>query len=131
MRMSQLFGQTLREPPADAQITSHQLLVQAGFIRQLGAGIFSYLHLARRSMTKIENILRDEMNAIGGQEITMPVFYRSAGRFGSLTTYGQDCALYRLNDPLVCGDRALRQGRCEICAIELFFAIQASGQSPQ
>jgi prolyl-tRNA synthetase len=75
MKMSQLFGQTLRNPPSDAQITSHKLLVQAGFIRQLGAGIFSYLHLARRSMTKIENILRDEMNRIGGQEITMPVVH--------------------------------------------------------
>jgi prolyl-tRNA synthetase len=75
MKMSKLFGQTLREPPADAQIASHRLLVQAGFIRQLGAGIFSYLHLARRSMTKIKNILRDEMNAIGGQEITMPVVH--------------------------------------------------------
>ena len=75
MKMSELFGQTLRQPPADAQITSHQLLVQAGFIRQLGAGIFSYLPLARRSMTKIENILRDEMNTIGGQEITMPVVH--------------------------------------------------------
>ena len=75
MRMSELFGQTLRKPPADAQIASHRLLVRAGFIRQLGAGIFSYLHLARRSMTKIENILRDEMNAIGGQEITMPVVH--------------------------------------------------------
>ena len=75
MKMSKLFGQTLRKPPADAQIASHRLLVQAGFIRQLGAGIFSYLHLARRSMTKIENILRDEMNAIGGQEITMPVVH--------------------------------------------------------
>ncbi|MBN1815578.1 MAG: proline--tRNA ligase, partial [Anaerolineae bacterium] len=75
MRMSQLFGQTLRQPPADAQIASHQLLVRAGFIRQLGAGIFSYLHLARRSMTKIENILREEMNGIGGQEITMPIVH--------------------------------------------------------
>ena len=75
MKMSKLFGQTLRQPPAGAQIASHQLLVQAGFIRQLGAGIFSYLHLARRSMTKIENILRDEMNGIGGQEITMPVIH--------------------------------------------------------
>jgi prolyl-tRNA synthetase len=75
MRMSKLFGQTLREPPADAQIASHRLLVQAGFIRQLGAGIFSYLHLAHRSMTKIKNILREEMNAIGGQEITMPVIH--------------------------------------------------------
>jgi len=73
MRMSQLFGQTLRQPPSDAQIASHQLLVRAGYIRQLGAGIFSYLHLARRSMTKIENILRQEMDRIGGQEITMPI----------------------------------------------------------
>ncbi len=75
MKVSQLFGQTLREPPADAQIASHRLLVQAGFVRQLGAGIFSYLHLARRSLTKIEDVLREEMNAIGGQEITMPVVH--------------------------------------------------------
>lgn len=75
MRMSQLFGQTLRDAPAEAEVVSHNLLMRAGFIRPLGAGIFSYLHLARRSMTKIENILREEMNAIGGQEITMPVVH--------------------------------------------------------
>ncbi len=75
MRMSQLFGQTLRQPPSDAQIASHQLLIRAGYIRQLGAGIFSTLHLARRSMTKIENILRQEMDGIGGQEITMPIVH--------------------------------------------------------
>jgi prolyl-tRNA synthetase len=75
MRMSELFGQTLREAPSDAEIASHQLLVRAGFIRQLGSGIFSYLHLAQRSITKIENIIREEMNAIGGQEITMPVVH--------------------------------------------------------
>jgi len=71
--MTQLFGQTLRDAPAEAQVVSHQLLLRAGFIRQLAAGIFSYLPLARRAMTKIENIIREEMNAIGGQEITMPV----------------------------------------------------------
>jgi prolyl-tRNA synthetase len=71
--MRNLFGETLRETPSEAEIASHRLLVRAGFIRQLGAGIFSYLHLARRSMSKIERILREEMNAIGGQEITMPV----------------------------------------------------------
>ena len=75
MKTSNLFGQTLREAPADAEVASHQLLVRAGFIRQLGAGIFSYLHLAQRSIAKIENILREEMNAIGGQEITMPVVH--------------------------------------------------------
>jgi prolyl-tRNA synthetase len=73
MRMTQLFGQTLRDAPSEAQVASHQLLLRAGFIRQLAAGIFTYLPLARRSMTKIENIIREEMNAIGGQEITMPV----------------------------------------------------------
>ncbi len=73
MKLSQLFGQTLREAPTDADITSHQLLLRAGFIRPLGAGIFSYLHLAKRSMMKIEAILRDEMDRIGGQEISMPV----------------------------------------------------------
>ncbi len=75
MRMTKLFSQTLREIPAEAEISSHQLLLRAGFIRQLAAGIFSYLPLAKRSLTKIENIMRQEMNAIGGQEITMPVIH--------------------------------------------------------
>jgi prolyl-tRNA synthetase len=73
MRKSQLFGVTLREVPAEAEVTSHQLLLRAGFVRQLAAGIFSYLPLARRALNKIENIMRAEMNAIGGQELTMPV----------------------------------------------------------
>ncbi len=73
MRMSKMFSQTLREAPADAKTKSHQLLERAGFIRQLAAGIFSYLPLAKRSITKIENIMREEIDAIGGQEITMPV----------------------------------------------------------
>jgi len=75
MRYSQLFAQTLRDAPTDAEVTSHKLLVRAGYIRQLGAGIFSYLHFARRSLNKIESILRREMDAIGGQEITMPVVH--------------------------------------------------------
>ena len=61
--------------PAEADVISHQLLVRAGFIRQLGAGIFSYLHLAKRSIAKIENLIREEMDAIGGQEIIMPVVH--------------------------------------------------------
>lgn len=73
MRLSRAFFQTLRDAPADAELISHQLLLRAGFIRPLGAGIYSYLPLARRSMDKIEAIIRQEMNAIGGQEITMPV----------------------------------------------------------
>ena len=59
--------------PSEAEIPSHQLLLRAGFIRQAAAGIFSYLPLARRSLTKIETIMREEINAIGGQEMTMPV----------------------------------------------------------
>jgi prolyl-tRNA synthetase len=73
MKLSHLFGQTLRDSPTEAEVVSHQLLMRAGFIRPLGAGIFSYLHLAKRSMQKIETILRDEMDKIGGQEISMPI----------------------------------------------------------
>lgn len=75
MRMSNLFSQTLRQDPADTEVISHKLLVRAGFIQQLAAGIFSYLPLARRSLTKIENIMREEIDAIGGQEVTMPVVH--------------------------------------------------------
>lgn len=73
MRMSRLFSQTLREAPSEAEVYSHQLLLRAGFIRQLGVGIFSYLPLGRRVMNHIETILRDEMNNIGGQELTLPM----------------------------------------------------------
>jgi len=75
MRMSRLFSQTLRESPGEAEVANHQLLLRAGFIRQLATGIFSYLSLARRSMTRIETIMREEINAIGGQEVTMPVVH--------------------------------------------------------
>jgi prolyl-tRNA synthetase len=75
MKMSQLFSQTLRDIPSDVESASHKFLMKAGYIRQLSAGIFTYLPLAKRSLDKIENILREEMNAIGGQEITMPVVH--------------------------------------------------------
>jgi len=75
MRLSQLFSQTLREAPAETEVVSHRLLVRAGYIAQLGAGIFSYLPLAHRAILKVENIIREAMNAIGGQEITMPVIH--------------------------------------------------------
>ena len=73
MRMSRLFYQTLRESPSDVEVASHQLLLRAGYIRPLAAGVFSYLPLARRAMNRIETILREEITAIGGQEVTMPV----------------------------------------------------------
>jgi prolyl-tRNA synthetase len=89
MRMSSLFSTTLREAPTGTEAISHQLLLRAGFIRQLGQGLFSYLPLARRSMTKVENIIREEINAIGGQEITMPVvhpaeLWKATGRWHSV-----------------------------------------------
>jgi prolyl-tRNA synthetase len=73
MYISKLFNTIKRENPANAEITSHQLLVRAGFIHQQAAGIFTMLPLARRSLNKIEAILREEIDAIGGQEMTMPV----------------------------------------------------------
>lgn len=75
MRLSRLFSQTLREAPSDAEVDSHRLLVQAGYVRTLAAGIFNYLPLAQRVLTKIENIMREEINAIGGQEVKMPVVH--------------------------------------------------------
>jgi len=73
MRMSKLFGKTQREVPAEADTVSHQLLVRAGMIHQEAAGVYSYLPLAWRVLRKIENIIRDEMNKAGGQELSMPV----------------------------------------------------------
>jgi prolyl-tRNA synthetase len=72
LRLSELFGNTLREVPADAQMASHQLLLRAGMIRQVATGIYSYLPLGWRVLRKIENIIREEMDAIHGQEMRMP-----------------------------------------------------------
>jgi prolyl-tRNA synthetase len=66
---------TLRDAPADAQATSHKLLVRAGFVRQIGAGLYSYLPLGWRSHRRAEQIIREEMDAIGGQEMLMPVLH--------------------------------------------------------
>jgi prolyl-tRNA synthetase len=75
MRMRQLFSQTLRDVPAEAELPSHMLSLKAGLVRSLAAGIYSYLPLGRRALNKIENIIREEIDAIGGQEITMPVVH--------------------------------------------------------
>lgn len=73
MRFSQLYAPTLRENPADAEIPSQALLQRAGFVRKIAAGIYTYLPLARKTLLKIENIVREEMNRIGAQEILMPI----------------------------------------------------------
>ena len=72
MRMSKSFTPTLKEVPADAIVASHQLLVRAGYIRQLAAGIYSILPLGQRSILRITAIVREEMNAIGAQEFYLP-----------------------------------------------------------
>ncbi|HEX79507.1 MAG TPA: proline--tRNA ligase [Dehalococcoidia bacterium] len=73
MLLSKLFGKTQREIPAEADTVSHRLLLKSGMIRQLAAGIYTYLPLAWRVIGKIEAIVRDEMNKAGGQELSMPV----------------------------------------------------------
>lgn len=73
MRISQMFFPTFREAPADAELISHKLLVRGGFMRRQAAGVYSYLPLGWRVLKKIENIVREEMDAAGGQELFMPV----------------------------------------------------------
>jgi prolyl-tRNA synthetase len=97
-RFSQLFIPTLKEAPADAQVTSHKLLVRAGFIRQLGAGIYDHLPLARRTLARVEAIVREEMDAIGGQEFHLPALHpaepwKESGRW---TVMGEN--MFRLKD---------------------------------
>jgi len=72
MRWSQLFIPTLREDPAEAEVISHKLLLRAGYIRQLTAGVYSYLFLAQRSLNRVIAIVREEMDAIGAQEFLLP-----------------------------------------------------------
>jgi prolyl-tRNA synthetase len=98
MRWSQYFVPTLREDPADAEVVSHKLLLRAGLIRQLGAGIYSYLPLAQRSILKISEIIRQEMNAVGGQEFYLPALnpaeiWKESGRW---TVMGDN--MFRLKD---------------------------------
>src|SRR5438094_1277826 len=98
MHWSRLFIPTLRENPAEAEVVSHQLLLRAGYIRQLSAGIYSYLFLAQRSLLKITQIVREEMDAIGGQEMLLPALHpaevwQESGRWDVM---GQN--MFRLKD---------------------------------
>jgi prolyl-tRNA synthetase len=88
MRFSKLFGKTLRQAPAEAESISHQLLLRAGMIAQEAAGIYSYLPLGWRVLRKIENIIREEMDKAGGQELMLPVLqpfelWQQSGRYVS------------------------------------------------
>lgn len=97
-RMSQLFLRTLRDDPADAEVPSHKLLVRAGYIRRVAPGVYSWLPLGLRVLRNIEKIVREEMNAIGAQELSFPALlprepYDTTGRW---VEYGD--ALFRLKD---------------------------------
>jgi len=88
MRLSKLFGKTLRQAPAEAESVSHQLLLRAGMIAQEAAGIYSYLPLGWRVLKKIENVIREEMDKAGGQELMLPVLqpfelWQQSGRYVS------------------------------------------------
>ncbi len=78
MRLSKSFGKTLREAPADAEMVSHQLLIRANFVRPLGAGIYTFMPFGYRVLRKIWNIMAEEMDAIGGQEMWMPNLHPAA-----------------------------------------------------
>ncbi|RCW46613.1 proline--tRNA ligase [Paenibacillus prosopidis] len=98
MRQSQLLMPTLREVPSEAEAASHQLMLRAGLIRQLAAGIYTYLPLGRRVLRKLEQIVREEMDRAGAQEILMPAMqpaelWQQSGRYGE---YGPE--LIRLRD---------------------------------
>jgi prolyl-tRNA synthetase len=73
MRTSNFLIATQKETPADAEVISHQLMLRAGLIRKLAAGLYSWLPLGLRVLRKVENVVREEMNAAGAQEVSMPV----------------------------------------------------------
>ena len=75
MRMSKMLGRRIKEDPKDAKTISHKYLVRGGYIRPVSAGIYSILPLGERIILKIENIIREEMNRIDGQEVKMPVVF--------------------------------------------------------
>ena len=92
MKQSQIFIPTLRETPSDAEVLSHQMMLRAGYIRQISSGVYSYLPLAYRVIQKIENIIREELNAVGGTEMLLPALvpadiWKESGRYD---TYGPE-----------------------------------------
>ncbi|MFC8711758.1 proline--tRNA ligase [Streptomyces sp. NPDC057197] len=97
-RMSQLMAKTLRDDPADAEVLSHKLLVRAGYVRRTAAGVWSWLPLGKKVLANVERIVREEMDAIGAQEVLLPALlprepYEATGRWDE---YGAE--LFRLQD---------------------------------
>ena len=129
MRLSELFFTTLRDDPADAEMPSHRLLLRAGYLRQLGAGLYSLLPLGFRVTKRVEQVIREEINAIGGQEMEMPVVHpaevwKESGRYAKI---GPE--LVRFKDR---GDRdmVLAMTHEEVVAILLRDIVQSYRQLP-
>ena len=98
LRLSNLFVRTLREDPVDAEVASHKLLVRAGYIRRAAPGVYTWLPLGLKVLRKVENIIREEMDAIGAQEVHFPALlprepYEATNRWDE---YGDN--LFRLKD---------------------------------
>jgi prolyl-tRNA synthetase len=128
MRATRFLMPTLRDAPADAQAISHQLLVRAGFVRQIGAGLYSYLPLGWRVHRRVEQIIREEMDAIGGQEMLMPVLHpaelwKRSGRYGIQE-------LFKLKDR-VGRDLVLSMTHEEVIALHAAEAIRSYRDLPQ
>ena len=96
MKLSNMFFKTFREDPANAEINSHKLLVRAGFIRQMGNGIFSYLPMGLKVLEKIKNVIRYEMNKCGSIEVQMPILLPQEIYAHRLDTFGS--TMYKLRD---------------------------------
>ena len=116
IRLSTLFLRTLRDDPADADVPSHRLLVRAGYIRRVAPGIYSWLPLGLTVLRRVEAVVREEMNAIGGQEVSFPALiprevFEASGRWSD---YGD--TLFRLptaRAPTTCSRRPMRS--CSPC----------------
>ena len=120
MRLTKSFGKTLREAPADAEMISHQLLIRANFVRSTGAGIYSFMPLGYRVLRKIWQIMAEEMDAIGGQEMWMPnlnpaPLWQATGRWDSVDVLfkikgggGREYAMSPTHEEIVV-DLALRE----------------------
>ena len=130
MRLSQLFFSTLRDDPADAEMASHRLLVRAGYVRQLGAGIYSLLPLGFRVSKRVEQVIREEQDRIGAQEMEMPVVHpaevwKESGRY-----YKIGPELLRFKDRTE-RDMVLAFTHEEVVALLLHDIVQSYRQLPK
>ena len=130
MRLSHLFFTTLRDDPADAEMPSHRLLLRAGYVRQLGSGIYSLLPLGKRVNDRVEQVIREEQNAIGGQEMEMPVvhpadIWRASGRYDAI---GPELTRFKDRNGR---DMVLAMTHEEVVGLLLFDVVRSWRQLPQ